>query len=122
LLKKVREEKPRNKCKHNVSTATVYALCEIYHPKELAEMIGCSVYLVNSIKSGKRHVKGVVDEEIIKKYGLKVCEACGLRLVPKNPVVINDVQVVLRKLCRDCYRNNTDHICYPVHSVARSAI
>jgi len=119
LLKRVRERKPKKGRKYNVSTATVFALSEIYRPEELSTIIGCSVYLVNSIKSGKRLIEGEVDEKTIKELGLKVCEACGLRLVPKDPILIDNVRVSLRKLCRNCYCGDTDYTCYPVHTLGR---
>jgi len=72
-----------------ISKATALALMGIMEVQDVAKMIDLSVSQLYRLKSGECPfviLPSDLDKELIESLGLKICECCGIRVVPSKPV------------------------------------
>jgi len=85
-----------------INKATALALMEIMDVKDVAKMIDLSLSQLYRLKSSECSfviLPSDLDKELIAALGLKICECCGVRVVPVKPVRYQ----ILTRLCEPCW-------------------
>jgi len=100
-----------------MDSLTIIALCEVYPRKVVAEMADMSLSFVDKVLNGTLRLESSrkkLDKKYIESLGFKVCEACGIRIVPKETVDYK----ILTRLCRRWWRWQSGEI--PTESIGRN--
>ena len=90
-----------------ISPLTLLALMGIMTVLEVKEVSGTelSVRQLYRIKSGESPISELqseIDLDLIKSLGLKICECCGIRIVPTKPIRYQ----ILTRLCEPCWSSD----------------
>lgn len=87
---------------------------EIMSTAEVAKMIDLSESQLNRLRAGRYPVANLssgLDKEFIESLGLKICQCCGVRLVPTKPIRYH----VLTRLCEPCWTSEMGDDNYDLH-------
>ena len=87
---------------NKVNRVTAMALMEIMSVDEIIKLSGISRAQLYKMKAGQQamaYLPSDLDVEFIESLGLKICQCCGVRLVPTKPIRYQK----LTCLCETCW-------------------
>ena len=90
---------------NNLNKVTAMALMEIMTIEEVVDLSGISRAQLYKLKSGYHPMASMpkdLDVKFIESLGLKICQCCGVRLVPIKPVRYQ----ILTRLCEHCWSSD----------------